>query len=118
MATYTRADLRDAALGELGLIDPNEPPSPEDAKLANDRCQQQLEYAYDQGLVWWDIDADTIPARAFIPLAQWIAYKLTLPYGATERAAMLKDNAETAEDQLIILGEQAYVGLAQTADYF
>lgn len=118
MATYTRDDLRDAVLGELGLLDPNEPPSPEDAKLATDRCQQQLEYAYDQGLIWWDLDADTIPARAFIPLAQWIAEKLITPYGAMERAALLQANAQGAEDKLIILGEQAYSGLPQTTDYF
>src|SRR5579864_3200514 len=97
MAIYTRADLRDAVLGELGILDPNEPPSPEDAQLANDRCQQQLEFAYDQGLIWWDLDADTVPARAFVPLAQWIAYKLVTPYGALTRAAILKDNAENAE---------------------
>lgn len=118
MATYTRADLRDAVLGELGLIDPNEPPSPEDAKLANDRCQQQLEYAYDQGFIWWDLDADTIPARAFVPLSQWIAEKLITPYGALERASILKANADEAEDKLVILAEQAYTGLAQTTDYF
>jgi len=118
MATYTRDDLRDAVLGELGVLDPNEPPSPEDAKLAADRCQQQLEYAYDQGLIWWDLDADTIPARAFIPLTWWIAYRLVVPYGALTRAAILKDNADQGEDQLVILGEQAYEGIQQTTDYY
>ncbi len=118
MATYTRADLRDAVLGELGILDPNEPPSPEDAQLANDRCQQGLEAAYDEGLIWWDLDADTIPARAFIYLAQWVAYYLVTPYGALTRASVLKQNATDAKDQLVILAALPYDGIAQTVDYF
>lgn len=118
MAIYSRQDLRDAVLGELGLLDPNEPPAPEDAQLADDRCQQMLEVAYDKGLIWWDLDADTIPARALLWLAQWIAFQLVTPYGALTRAAILKDNATTAEDQLVIMASLAYDGIAQTTDYF
>jgi len=117
MTTYTRDDLRDAVLGELGAIDPNEPPSPEDAKLAQDRCQQVLEAMYEEGLVWWDIDGD-IPARAFIPTMQYIARELIVPYGALQRANIITDNAQRGEDKLWELKEQANVGLTQTADYF
>lgn len=117
MTTYTREDLRDAVLGELGAIDPNEPPSPEDAKLANDRCQQVLEMMYEEGLVWWDIDGD-LPARAFLPTAQYVARELIVPYGAFQRATFITTNAERAEDKLWELKGQANVGLTQTTDYF
>lgn len=115
---YSRAQLRDAVLGELGIIDPNEPPAPEDAVLANTYVQSWLGVAYDQGWIWWDPDADTIPERMFIPLAQWIADKLTLQYGATERASLLQAKSQAAEDVIVLMAEQANSGLTQTADYY
>lgn len=118
MATYSRQDLRDAVLGELGIVDPNEAPSAEDAKLADDRCQQMLELAYENGLIWWELDSGAIPARAFLSLVQWIAYRLVMPYGALTRAAILQANAETAETILYDLADAANVGLRQNAEYF
>ena len=118
MAIYTRAQLRDQVLMELGVIDPTTPVAPEDAVLADTRCQQMLEQAYEEGFIWWDLDADTIPARAMTPLAQWIANKLVTVYGALNRASMLQTNADAAETELVRLADNPYMGIAQTTDYF
>src|SRR5690625_2492726 len=116
MATYTRDDLRNAVLQELGVIDAQGAPFEEDVVLADDRCQQQLELLYDQGLIPFDLDAD-IPARYFIPLTSIIAYRLMLPYGMTSRAQVLAPNAAAGMRDLSRLKGHRYMGEVQQADY-
>jgi hypothetical protein len=117
MATYTRDDLRDAVLQELGVLDVQTDPTPEEAKRGTARCQQQLEYLYDQGLIPFDLDGE-IPARYFVPLTQFIAYALALPYGVTNRAQALASNSQGAMVALSKLKAGRYMGEAQQAEYF
>lgn len=114
---YTRDDLRDAVLQELGVVDPDGAPSPEDTKLANDRCQQQLEALYDAGLIPFDLEGE-IPARYFIALTRIIADKLALPYGVGSRAQMLAVNARLGMQELHRLNEPRYMGEPQKALYY
>lgn len=118
MATYTRADLRNAVLGELGVLDAVEAPEAEDAVLADDRCQQQLEALYEEGLIPFDLDSDAVPARFFIPLVRVIAELLILPYGAQSRAELLIRNGTEGMKALRRLKAQPYHGSPQQADYF
>lgn len=118
MATYTRTQLRNAVLQELGVVDADAAPSESDAVLANDRCQQQLEYLYDQGYIPFDLDSDEIPARFFVPLMQAIAYALVLPYGVLSRAPMLGSNAASGMRALARLKAHRYMGEPVRTDYF
>lgn len=118
MATYTRADLRDAVLQELGVMDPAEAPDAESAKLADDRCQQQLEYLYDDGLIPFDLDSDEVPARYFIPLVRVISECLILPYGQQSRAEVMARNSERGMRDLRRLKAEPYYGTPAQAAYF
>ncbi|HET6724792.1 MAG TPA: hypothetical protein VFH85_02165 [Gammaproteobacteria bacterium] len=112
---YQRSELRDAVLHELGVVDAQGAPSAEDAKLANDRCQQQLEYLYDAGLIPFDLDG-AIPARFFIPLTSIIAYRVSGPYGIKD--AQLGANAASGMRDLHRLNQKRYLGAPQQAVYF
>lgn len=118
MATYTRADLRDAVLRELGVLDAVEAPEAEDAVMADDRCQQQLEALHDDGLIPFDLDADAIPARYFLPLVRVIAEALVLPYGQQSRAELMIRNAAEGLKALRRLKAPPFYGAPQPADYF
>ncbi|MGA0588723.1 hypothetical protein ACO2Q2_16590 [Dyella sp. KRB-257] len=118
MSTYTRDDLRNAVLQELGVADLQDAPAPEDAKIATARCQQQLEALYDRGLIPFDLDGDAIPARYFIPLTQVIAYRLMMPYGVLNRAQLLAGNATLGMKELTILKNHRYVGQTLHTDYY
>ena len=117
MATYSRIKLRNAVLQELGVVDAGAAPSEADAVIADDRCQQQLEYLYDQGYIPFDLDGE-IPARYFIPLVRVIAYALMLPYGVVSRAQLLAANAADGIRALARLKAKRYVGSVQQAEYF
>jgi hypothetical protein len=118
VATYTRTDLRDSVLRELGVLDAVEAAEAEDAVMADERCQQQLEALYDDGLIPFDLDSDAIPARYFIPLVRVIAEALILPYGQQSRAELMLRNAEQGMRALRRLKAQPHYGAPQQADYF
>jgi len=117
---YTRADLRNDVLKELGVIDLYDAngPSPQDADIADKRVQQSLEFLYDQGYIDWDLDADTIPARIYMPLVWWIADNLKVPYGVGARANVLMSNAQKAETMFAQIKAHRYIGSTQRAEYF
>lgn len=117
MATYTRDELRNAVLQELGVLDAVEAPEAEDAVLADDRCQQQLELLNDDGLIPFDLDG-VIPARYFIPLTQVIAYQLMMPYGQLGRAEILAANHERGIRSLRRLKARPYYGAPVPSEYF
>lgn len=117
MATYTRTDLRDAVLVELGVKDAQEATQAVDAVLADDRCQQKLELLNEAGLVPFDFDS-AIPARYFHPLVQVIADALVSPYGFTDRAGYFAANAERGMRDLYRLKAQPYFGQTSKGQYF
>ena len=117
MATYTRTDLRDAVLVELGVKDAQEATQAVDAVLADDRCQQKLELLNEAGLVPFDFDS-AIPARYFVPLVHIIAETLAGPYGMADKAAYLAQNAERGMRDLYRLKAQPYFGQPSKGQYF
>lgn len=118
MATYSRADLRNAVLHELGVLDINEAAEAEDAALCTDRCQQQLELLNERGLTPFDIDSDAIPATHFYPLVRVIADTLAMPYGVGSRADALAANAERGMRELYRLKNLPHYGTTPKATYF
>lgn len=118
MATYTRADLRNAVLQELGVIDGQGTPSEEDAVLADDRCQQQLEALYDDGLIPFDLDADEIPGRFFMALVMVIAPTLMNAFGVMDRAQSLMQGAMVGGKKLARLKAHRYIGQPVHSEYF
>jgi len=115
---YTREDLRNAVLAELGVIDAQGAPLPEDAQTGDERCQQQLEALYDAGLIPFDLDSDDIPARFFVPLTRVIADTLAVPYGIGSRANAIKLNASAGMKELHRLNQPRYMGEPQKAVYY
>lgn len=117
MATYSRTDLRNAVLQEIGVVDGQGAPSAEDAVLADDKCQQQLEFLYDQGLIPFDLDGE-IPARYFLPLVQAIAPLFIGPFGLASRAKALYAGGQVGMRALSRLKAGRYMGTVQQAEYF
>src|SRR5690625_2475261 len=100
MATYTRDNLRDAVLHELGVVDGHGAPDPQDAVLADDRCQQHLEYLYDQGYIDFDLEGD-IPARYFVPLTWVISFRMLAPFGIVDAQGVHARNAAAGQRELV-----------------
>lgn len=117
MATYTRTQLRDAVLQELRIIGAQETPSAEDAALATQRCQQELEYLAEEGYVQFDIDS-TIPGKLFLPLVWVMAYDLKQPYGVVDSDGTLRANHELGMHRLSRVKSGDYWGEPQQAEYY
>jgi hypothetical protein len=107
---YSRIDLREAVLTEMGVKDPQESTAAHDAVLVDERCQQKLEMLADDGLVQFDIDGD-IPGRYFIPLVQVIAPELVNAYGISDqRVNAIMANAQRAMRDLYRMKTPPYYG--------
>lgn len=117
MATYTRVELRDAVLTELGVKDPQEATQAVDAVVCDDRCQQKLELLAESGLIPFDLDGD-IPARYFIPLVQIIADAMWPIYGMADKAALSAQNAERGMRDLYRLKSAPYFGAPGKGTYY
>ena len=118
MATYTRIELRNAVLHEIAVLDANEAPSAEDAVLADDRVQQTLELLADDGLIPFDLDGDSIPARYMVPLVQVIAVTLLGPFGLLEQKQAREMDEMKGMKSLRRLKQQPYFGTPAQADYY
>ena len=111
---YSRIELREAVLTELGVKDPQESTAAYDAVLADARCQQKLEMLADDGLLQFDIDGE-IPGRYFIPLVQVIAPELANAYGLKDqRLQIVMANADRGMRDLYRLKAQPHYGTKAT----
>lgn len=118
MATFTRAQLVAQSLRELAVLDANEAPEAEDFAIANQAAQQQLEILYEDGLIPFDVDTDSIPARYFLPLVSKIAYRLVNPFSAFDRAEKLLGDDTAADRRLNKLRQKALITAPTQAEYF
>jgi hypothetical protein len=121
MAIYKRAELRNAVLTEVGVLDGQSTqgnPSPEDAKLATEVCQQELEYLFGEGYLNFDPDSDKIPAAYFRALVWYIAPAVMVAFGVINRAQALALQKQEGFKRLAALKESRYLGTTQQAEYF
>jgi len=121
MATYKRDELRNAVLTENGVLDGQSTqgnPSPEDAKVADDLCQQELEYLFGEGLIPFDPDSDAIPGAYFRALVWYIAPALMPAFGTSSRVATLGPLQILGLQRLNRLKEFRYMGSTQQSEYF
>lgn len=118
MATYTRADLRNAVMGRLGILDAGTAPEAEDAQDVLIAIQCTLEELHDDGLIPFDLDGDAIPAPYMIPLSFLVADPLVVDYATGERAQAIALGAERGMRRLHKLKAQPYYGTQQQAEYF
>ncbi len=121
MATYKRAELRNEVLAEIGVLDGQSTqgnPSPEDAKKADDTCQQELEYLFGEGYLNFDPDSEEIPASYFRALVWYIAPSIMVAFGVMNRASVLNLQKQEGFKRLAALKEARYVGTTQQAEYF
>jgi hypothetical protein len=118
VATYTRADLRDQVLHDLGVLDAGEAAEAEDAEFVERRIQQVLEGLDHDGLIPFNLDGDEIPARYMVPLTQVIAPTLANAFGLGQRLADFAAIADAGMRQLRRLKAQPYYGAPTKATYY
>ena len=120
MATYTRAQLRNAVMQELAILDANASPTAEDSVLVLAKIQQVLEGLADasEALIPFDLDADTIPGPYMIPLTRIVAPTVALAFGLADKMNMLLALEATGMRQLRRLKSRPYFGAVATANYF
>jgi hypothetical protein len=118
MATYTRAQLRNQVMEELGLIEAGETPEASDANLVNARCQQKLEELDERGLIPFDLDSDAIPARYMAALVKQIAPLVVGPFGLQGRREDIELQARQGMAELNRLRQADYVSAPTPATYF
>lgn len=121
MKTYKQAELRNAVLAEIGVLDGQSTqgnPSPEDASTADQACEQELAYLFGEGLIPFGPDSEAIPATFFRALVWFIAPSLIPAFGVLSRAAYLEANKTQAMRRLSVLREARTVGSVAQAEYF
>lgn len=118
MATYTRADLRNHVLHDLGVLDGGEAAEAEDAEFVERRMQQVLEGLHHDGLIPFNLDSDQIPARYMVPLAQVIAPTVANAFGLGQRLPDFAALAENGMRQLRRMKAQPYFGAPTKATYY
>lgn len=117
MATYTREELVRSALLEIGALDANEAPDAADGQLADERAQQVLEELHEEGLIPFDVDTDTIPARYFRPVLAIVADALTTPFGRPGSEELFA-RAERGRKRLWQFRQKPYIPTPTRATYF
>jgi len=120
MATYTRAELRNAVMQELAILDANAAPSAEDSVLVLAKIQQVLEGLADasEALIPFDLDADAIPAPYMIPLTRIVAPTVALAFGLSDKMKMLQGLEALGMRQLRRLKSRPYFGAVAQASYY
>jgi hypothetical protein len=118
MATYTRAQLRNQVMEELGLIEASEAPDAGDATLVNARCQQKLEELAERGFIPFDLDSDAIPAKYMPALVKQIAPLLVGPFGLAARRGDIEAQAMQGMAELCRLRQADYIATPTQANYF
>ena len=118
MATYDRQQLRAKVLARLGVLDPSQATSAEDAATIDQAIQTTLEDLYEEGLIPFDLDTTTIPAPYFDPLSFVVALPLVADFGVLGRLEMLMDQNERAMRRLRRLKAAPYVGGVVKSEYF
>lgn len=116
MATYSRAELRNAVLYDLHVIDARTPASAEEAVLADDRIQQTLEGLSQDGLIPFDLDADAIPAPYFVPVSRVAAATLAVTFG--KDVALYEGLSKLGMRELRRLKARPHYGSAAPATYY
>lgn len=118
MATYTRAQLRNQVMEELGLIEASDAPDAGDAALVDRRCQQKLEELYEAGKIPFDIDADVIPARYMAALVKVISPLVVGPFGLNDRRADIEGQARQGMVEINRLRQAEVIATPVQATYF
>lgn len=118
MATYTRVQLRNRVLGRLGVLDPTQSPSAEDAVLVEEAIQQTFEELYDDGLIPFAWEADAIPGAYMIPLSFIVALPLIADFDTVANEAAIVAGADRGMKRLRKLKVQPYFGPPQQATYY
>jgi hypothetical protein len=121
MATYKRDELRNAVLTEVGALDGQSTqgnPQSDDAKLATDVCQQELEYLFGEGLIPFSPDGDEIPGGYFRALVWVIAPSLVAAFGTVVRSPKLDKQQVDGMKRLSRLKESRVMGSVVPSEFF
>lgn len=84
MTTYSKQNLRDRVLHDMGVVDIQESASAEDSEIVDAIIQQSLEELEDESLVIFDTQqaetVENIPGRVFSALADFVRYHASPSY--------------------------------------
>lgn len=119
MATYDREQLRAKVLERLGVLDPAQATSAEDAATVDQAVQTTLEDLYEDGLIPFDVDTDSIPAAHYKALSKVVAYDLIEAFGIVgDRAVKLSTGNDEGMRRLRSLKTAGYAGGVVQSEYF
>jgi hypothetical protein len=84
-STYSKADLRNRALKDMGVLDINESASAIQARIVDDIVAQALDELEDEDLIIFDTSAtntsDVIPGRLFAAYADFVRFHAMPAFG-------------------------------------
>lgn len=83
--TYSKADLRNRALADIGVLEAGEAAQPEMVSFVDPICQQMLESLDDENILIFDVSLPVstavIPGRIMRALSNLLAWEISIPYG-------------------------------------
>lgn len=119
MATYNREQLRRRVLSRLGVLDPVQGPSPEDAATVDESIQTMLEDRYAEGEIPFDVETDQIPGPYYEAISKLIAFDLAEDFGVIgERLVKLDAGDKAGRRRLKELAAAPYVGGTVKTEYY
>lgn len=82
--TYSKADLRNRALADIGVLEAGEAAEPEMVSFVDPICQQMLESLDDENLLIFDpslaVSTAVIPGRVMRALSNLLGWEIAPPY--------------------------------------
>lgn len=81
MTDYSKADLRNRALSQIGVKETEEAPSADDASLVDTICQQMIESLDDENILIFDpttsVATQIIPGRIMRAMCDLLAWEIS-----------------------------------------
>lgn len=90
MTTYSKADLRNRALAEIGVLAAEEPAKPDMAAYVDPVCQQMIEGLDDENCLIFNpatsVSTQVIPGRIMRAMAALLGWEISPAYGVSRTA--------------------------------
>jgi hypothetical protein len=117
MTTFTKAELAERLLKDLGLLGAEESPMSADLTWAEETVSSEIDLLAAKGIPVWNGSEDSIPNEYLTALSRRIGIAIAPSYGLTDPATAQMAMA-AAEKALVELAAKPATGSVAEADYF